>query len=221
MKRIIKKTFVVASIVALALAAAQVPAGAFFDDEQGEQGEYQHGPRGQRVCEGGQEGQGPGEEGRRGQGPCGNGSQDKRPYGPSSLMQELGLSPEQQEQMKARREQNRENHEALKTKLETARKELKTELEKETTDRARIDALIAETKALMGAQLEQRVESILTVKEILTPEQFETFQKMHKRFEKHGRGGGQYGPGSGQHGKGHGQWGHGQQQGPQHGNRDF
>ena len=92
------------------------------------------------------------------------------------FIKELGLTPEQEEQIKNLRKEKKEKRGELWIKIQAQRLELKEELEKPTTDRARIDSIIAELNVLMAEKLEQRVEGILSMKETLTPEQYEKFK---------------------------------------------
>ena len=82
------------------------------------------------------------------------------------------------------------------TQLQTKQKTLKEELEKEEVDRGVISGIIAEISQYHATLLNHRVEGLLAMKEILTPEQFEKVNnlgklKMHMGFgdRKHGRGG--------------------------------
>ena len=98
------------------------------------------------------------------------------------LIEKLDLSLEQQEQLREQRAKNEEKAKGLKKRLRSKRSELSEELEKEDIDKQKVYSVITEVETLMGDQLEQRVERILTMREILTPEQFK------KLREKKGRG---------------------------------
>ena len=99
------------------------------------------------------------------------------------FIKELGLTPEQEEQIKALRSGQKEKRGELWVKIQAKRLELKEELEKPTTDRARIDSIVTELKALMAEKLDQRVEGILSMKKILTPEQYEKFKEEIEVFK--------------------------------------
>jgi len=96
-------------------------------------------------------------------------------------IKDLELTPEQQEQLKAQRIEQMKKGKELRNKLRAKRKALREELEKEDVDKSKIYGLVAEIKTILGNQVEQRVEGILSTKEILTPEQFEKLQQ--KRTE--------------------------------------
>lgn len=97
-----------------------------------------------------------------------------------NLIKELYLTPEQQEPIKKQRSEHRKKNRELKDEVSAKRLELKQELEKQTTNKKRIDSIVAERKIFMGNQLKQRVEGILSIREILIPEQFNKFQQRRK-----------------------------------------
>jgi Spy/CpxP family protein refolding chaperone len=94
----------------------------------------------------------------------------------------LNLTPEQQEKIKKQESINREKGTELRDKLRDKRSELKAELEKPQINKDRIDALVAEIKTLTGEQLERRVDNIIFMKQVLTPEQVKKLQE--KKNEK-------------------------------------
>jgi Spy/CpxP family protein refolding chaperone len=105
-------------------------------------------------------------------------------------LKELKLSPEQEQKIAAQGKQQQEQVQELKQKTAQVRKELTQELEQPNPDKAKIDALISEMKELMGKGMEQRVERILMLKEILTPEQMKKLEQKKEEFKykKGGRG---------------------------------
>lgn len=104
-----------------------------------------------------------------------------------NLTRELDLTPEQQGQIKKQRSEHRKKNRELKDEVSAKRLELKQELERQTTNKKRIDSIVAELKILMGNQLSQRVEGILSIREILTPEQFNKFQQRARSAGKNQR----------------------------------
>jgi len=103
----------------------------------------------------------------------------------NKLTKELKLTPEQQQQIKEQRNQQKDKSKALRDELREKRLELKEELEKQDINKGKIYLLVAEIEGLMGDQLEQRVEGVLAMREILTPEQFEKFnEKMKEKLEE-------------------------------------
>jgi Spy/CpxP family protein refolding chaperone len=99
----------------------------------------------------------------------------------SDIVQKLGLTPEQKEQLKEQRFQERYNRIDTRNKIRLKELELRYELEKTEVNRETVSNIVAELKQLQGITLEQRVDSILRMKKILTPEQFEKLQYCGKQ----------------------------------------
>ena len=109
---------------------------------------------------------------------CSMGKGDK--FG--KLTEELGLTPEQKTQLDAQKEAFKAKNQAVRDKLKAKKEELRSELEKPTVDRAKINATIEDIKSLTGEKLNNRVDKILAMKSILTPEQFAKLQdKMREK----------------------------------------
>lgn len=105
-----------------------------------------------------------------------------------NIVQELNLTPEQQELIQKQREEHRNKKRLALQKLKTKRLELRQELEKQEIDKKKIDSLVAEIKPLLGKLLDLRVKSILAMKEILTPEQFKKLQRDIRKGRRIGPG---------------------------------
>ena len=93
------------------------------------------------------------------------------------LVEELGLTSEQEEQLKSFKSEQKEAKKALREENRSKRAELREELEKADTDRAKVGSIVAEIKDLMGQKLDGMVKGVLLMKETLTPEQYEKFKK--------------------------------------------
>ena len=102
-------------------------------------------------------------------------------HGRKDITKTLALTPGQKEQIEKQRSMNMQNWNKLREEFGAKRLELKQELEKTKVDMNRIHAIIAEMKTLQGEQLELRVNNILAMKQILTPEQFRKLQE--KKFK--------------------------------------
>lgn len=100
------------------------------------------------------------------------------------FLETLNLSVEQKELIKKDRAKSKQNWAELREKLGAKRSELKQELEKPSVDMNKINAIITETKTLTGKMLELRVNNILTMKQILTPEQFKKLQEERAKHEE-------------------------------------
>jgi len=102
-----------------------------------------------------------------------------------NLMSGLDLTQAQKEQIARRRDAQNEKRKGLMEKLRASRKELKEKLEKYDSEKSGIYKTVGEINEIQGTLLEQRVEDILSIKEILTPLQFkELNEKMNKRRDK-------------------------------------
>lgn len=89
-----------------------------------------------------------------------------------TIVKDLHLNAQQEQLIAAQREQEKKGSLELREKMKTLRVELSQELEKKNTDKTKVYSLIAEMKELIGKRIEKKVEGILSLKEILTPEQF-------------------------------------------------
>lgn len=105
------------------------------------------------------------------------------------MTEEIELTPQQKEALDKDRKEFTAKSKDLKDKMQAARASLKEELNKPTLDKGRVDNLIAELKNLAGQQIQYRVDKVMAMKQILTPEQFSKMKEsMGKR--KHDKGSG-------------------------------
>jgi len=113
--------------------------------------------------------------------------------GPSEEMvqkmeEKLGITEEQSVQLKAHRIEHKEKMKALKNELKEKREALKEELEKGDASESSIQGVASELKNVQSELVDERINGILAVKSILTPEQYEKFKektkKNHSRKEK-------------------------------------
>ncbi len=105
-----------------------------------------------------------------------------------SLIRELDLTPQQKEQLGKCREANHEQQRKSRDLLRDKKKELETELAKYDSDEGKIKRIGAQLTDLWGKAIEQRTNSVLEIKKILTPEQFEKFQQKKNTFKHKKRG---------------------------------
>ena len=108
------------------------------------------------------------------------------------ISKELGLNEEQQAALKTHFDAKKEKLKELRTSLKSAREdlksareELKEELKKYNSDSKEIEKIITQMKKIQAKQIDYRVENFITMKQILTEEQFSKFSihinKMKKR----------------------------------------
>ena len=111
---------------------------------------------------------------------AGQPNKDKR----EQLIRQLNLTPQQEAQIKQLQTLNRQKVKELFLRLKEKRKELADELDKARSSPIKIKALIADLKDIQGRLIEQRVEDVLKMKEILTPEQYQEFSETLKSMRK-------------------------------------
>jgi Spy/CpxP family protein refolding chaperone len=141
----------------------------------------------------------------RAQAPCPTGGAGEEQKGGrfKEHLKELNLTPAQTEQLNTQRQANKSAMRELQQALKTKRGELREELDKQNPDKGKLEGITSELKRLEAQRIDQRVKSILQMKETLTPEQFKKMSALEegRRGEKHGQ----------RKGKGHGR-GHGDEQ---------
>jgi len=110
------------------------------------------------------------------------------------MHKQLGLTTEQEEKLKAHRSRHREGKRKLFENIKSKRIAMAAELQKQEINMDKIHQLHNELKAIKMQKEDQRLEGILGVRNILTPEQFTKFMKFKKtRWEKHHEGKGSHG----------------------------
>ena len=104
------------------------------------------------------------------------------------LTEGLDISAEQKQRLSAEKKHHNERIKALQDSLHSKRAELTAELDKPVSDKAKLDADSAEMKSLMSQMMDERLSSVLRIKEILTPEQYKKFvEKKNSLLNKHSK----------------------------------
>jgi Spy/CpxP family protein refolding chaperone len=103
------------------------------------------------------------------------------------IREKLNLSPDQEAALDAQRTRHRTEAKQYRESIRTTRKEMKQELQKEKLDMERIQQLQASLKDLHAKMADLRLQGILEVRKILTPDQFSQFMKMTEKW-RHGKG---------------------------------
>jgi len=125
------------------------------------------------------------------------------------LREQLGLTDEQAEKMRALWVEGMKNGIRSRSNMMIARLELEELMRADTPDRAAIDAKLRQLTDAQGALLRQHIEHRLAMHGLLTPEQrvkARTLMRHHMRqrmFQRRGTRGPGFGPGPG-HGRGPG-----------------
>ncbi len=102
-----------------------------------------------------------------------------------SVIEDLSLTPEQQTQFKEQRQQHHQEVQALQEQLRDKRQALKNELSKPSSDEDALQGIASDMKKLQGQMIDYRIDRVLEMKQILTPEQYQTFhQKIEERKDK-------------------------------------
>ena len=105
----------------------------------------------------------------------------------NTMIRSLDLTPQQQQEIASRRSREKQQTRELREKYDFVESELRRELDKENPDRDKVDALVNQMKDLTGRRYEQKVDEILSLKEILSPEQYRKLQERSEKFEKRRR----------------------------------
>ena len=124
-----------------------------------------------------------------GGGSCGKGGHQEKAKG--KMASELNLTADQQKRLDAEKASHRKEMSALVDALKAKKHELQEALAKPGVTRKAVEPAVAAIKELESKMTDSRVNGILGVKEILTPEQFEKLQSMKKgreegKFRNHG-----------------------------------
>lgn len=112
------------------------------------------------------------------------------------VREKLDLTPEQDKKLEAHRKAHWEEGKKLREEKRAKKDALRAALEDPAMDAGKVKALHEEVKQLEARISDHRLEGILAVRGILTPEQFKKFHDMHEK-SKDGRGKGR----KGRHGK--------------------
>lgn len=98
---------------------------------------------------------------------CGTAVQAAKP----DLVKELDLSPVQVKQVQTQRRTQLKAENQLREKIRGLEKELKTEMDKEAPDQARIRAMVREINQLRAQIFEDKVNAAVAAKKVLNREQ--------------------------------------------------
>ena len=98
------------------------------------------------------------------------------------VFKQLDLSTEQEKQLKAHRNKQKEQGKGIHESIRAKREEMKIELQKQELNMAKINKINSELKSIKSKKSDHRLESILEVREILTVEQFLKFMELKKEF---------------------------------------
>ena len=107
----------------------------------------------------------------------------------AKMFKELGITEEQRQALKAHKESHRGAMNALREQIKEKHKAFRQSLEDPNVDESTISAVNNEIKTLTNSLSDNRLNGVLEVRKILTPEQFQKFNKMHKKKRNGGHKG--------------------------------
>jgi len=102
------------------------------------------------------------------------------------IARELGLTPGQNKLLKETKEANRAQMMELRKALKAKREDLRDALAKSDATRQQVEPIASEIKKLQSQMVDQKIDGILKVKGVLTPEQFQKLQGKHEEWRKSG-----------------------------------
>ncbi len=91
---------------------------------------------------------------------------------------QLSLTPDQEKKLKEHRQAHREERKKMAETMRAKRDALEQEMAKPSFDEAKVKILHSELQVLRTQMADQRLQGILEVRKILTPEQFAKFRAM-------------------------------------------
>ncbi len=104
--------------------------------------------------------------------------QEKRKALMLEVFKQLNLNPEQEKQLKAHRNKQKEQGKSIHESIKAKREEMKIELQKQELNMAKVNKINSELKSIKSEKSDLRLECILKVREILTAEQFVKFMDL-------------------------------------------
>jgi Spy/CpxP family protein refolding chaperone len=117
-----------------------------------------------------------------GMGPMGGEGQMKHER---SLWQEeeksLGLNDEQRAKMKTIREEFKAQQEVVRNEMKAKHEALRQELDAVKPDRGKAEGIVKEISVLEQKMGLKRVDMVLTIREMLTPEQYKKLRAFHEK----------------------------------------
>ena len=100
------------------------------------------------------------------------------------IMEELGLTDEQKQQLKEMREKHKEGSEEIRKAMRAKRAEMRGELDKPQSDPVKLEGIIGEMAELNKVQMRHRVKGILEMKKVFTPEQYQALNEKRREMKE-------------------------------------
>jgi len=103
------------------------------------------------------------------------------------LHEQLHLTPDQEKKLKEHRQAHRAEGKKLRDAMKAKHEALEAEMSKPNFDEGKVKSLHSELAALRTQMEDHRLQGILDVRKILTPEQFAKFRELTKNeWKEHG-----------------------------------
>jgi Spy/CpxP family protein refolding chaperone len=93
------------------------------------------------------------------------------PEGGGDPIRQLNLTPEQREQIRSIRDQNKTERAAINERLRETNRALQTELDSDNPDEALVDQRVRDLAAAQAAAMRMRILTEIRIRRVLTPEQ--------------------------------------------------
>ena len=106
----------------------------------------------------------------------------------AAMAAELKLTPDQEKQLNETKAAHRTEMTGLAGQLKAKRQELKTALANTAATKQSVEPIATQIKALEAQMVDRRIDGILKIKEILTPEQYQKLQSMKEEWQNKPRG---------------------------------
>ncbi|HZJ45039.1 MAG TPA: periplasmic heavy metal sensor [Pyrinomonadaceae bacterium] len=97
------------------------------------------------------------------------------------LIEQLRLSPEQRQRIRAIREQTKNDRMAVNQRLRESNLALEQALDSDNLDENLVEQRIREVNAAQGAQLRMRIQNEVQIRRVLNPEQIATWRLLRQR----------------------------------------
>ena len=103
-----------------------------------------------------------------------------------SFSRDLKLTPEQDKMLKDAKQAHRSEMEGLGKAMKAKRQELQAALAAPGVTKQQVEPIAAQIKALQAQMIDSRIDGILKIKSILSPEQYQKLQAMKAEWRKNG-----------------------------------
>lgn len=107
-------------------------------------------------------------------------AEGQQPVTSGDPIRELNLTPEQREQIRAIREEMRDERAAINRRLRETNRALEETLDSDNPDNAVVEKLLRDVSEAQAASLRMRVTTEMKVRRVLTPEQLATLRALRQ-----------------------------------------